>query len=200
MRIGRPAKTALLTAADAVAAPVCFYLALAHAQATLVPQVPAVPSALVAAVLTVAGLALTILGARLLVGGAVELALSFGLSETLIGLTIVAVGTSLPELVTSVAAVRRGALTLAVGGIIGGNAYDTLFSAAADIAYREGSIYHAMPRSVSFWAALSLLMAAVLSMGLIRRETQGPGGVGMESVGILVLYAAGVTILLVMGQ
>ncbi|MGK7296311.1 MAG: sodium:calcium antiporter [Candidatus Wenzhouxiangella sp. M2_3B_020] len=118
------------------------------------------------------------------------------LSATAVGVLFTAVSTSLPELVTSVAAVRRGALTLAVGGIIGGNAYDTLFSAAADVAYREGSIYHAMPDSVSFWAALSLLMAAVLTMGLIRRELQGPGGVGKESMAILLLYAAGVAILL----
>ena len=66
-----------------------------------------------------------------------------GLSQTAVGAYLMAIATSLPELVTAVAAVRRGALTLAVGNILGGNAFDTLFLAVADVAYREGSIYHA---------------------------------------------------------
>ena len=121
------------------------------------------------------------------------------LSATAIGVLFTATATSLPELVTSIAAVRRGALTLAVGGIIGGNAYDTLFAVGSDVAYRDGSIFHAMPQSVTFWTALSLLMAAVLLMGLIRRETQGPAGIGVESVALLVLYAAGVAMVLSLG-
>lgn len=66
------------------------------------------------------------------------------LTDAVVGAFLTAVVTSLPELVTSVAAVRRGALTLAVGGIIGGNAFDTIFLAFSDIAYREGSTYHAI--------------------------------------------------------
>lgn len=128
-----------------------------------------------------------------------NIARSTWFSFTAVGVLFTATATSLPELVTSVAAVRRGALTLAVGGIIGGNAFDTLFTAASDIAYREGSIYHAMPQSVVFWAALTLLMAAVLLLGLIRREEEGPAGVGVESVVLLALYAGGVALLLGMG-
>jgi len=67
-----------------------------------------------------------------------------GLTVTLVGGVFTAVVTSLPELVTSVAAMRRGALSLAVGGIIGDNAFDTIFVAFSDVAYREGSIYHAI--------------------------------------------------------
>lgn len=119
-----------------------------------------------------------------------------GLTQTIVGVMLTAVGTSIPELVTSVAAVRRGALTLAVGGIIGGNAFDTLFMAASDIAYREGSIYHAMPPATEFWVPLTLLMSAFLIMGLIRRERQGPGGIGVESMAILILYLLGVAVLL----
>jgi cation:H+ antiporter len=65
-----------------------------------------------------------------------------GISETAVGALFTAIATSLPELITSIAAVRRGALTLAVGGIIGGNSFDTLFLAFSDIAYRDGSQYH----------------------------------------------------------
>lgn len=119
-----------------------------------------------------------------------------GLTQTIVGVMLTAVSTSIPELVTSVAAVRRGALTLAVGGIIGGNAFDTLFMAGSDLAYRDGSIYHAMSEDTVFWVALTLLMSAFLIMGLIRREQQGPGGIGAESLAILLLYPTGVAMLL----
>lgn len=115
-----------------------------------------------------------------------------GLGQVAIGVLLTSVTTSLPELVTSVTAVRRGALTLAVGGIIGGNAYDTLFTAMSDIAYREGSIYHAISNQTLLWVALSMLMTGVLIMGLVRREKHGPGRIGFESVTIIGLYLAGV--------
>lgn len=118
------------------------------------------------------------------------------LGAAAVGVLFTAVSTSLPELVTSIAAVRRGALTLAVSGIIGGNAFDTLFTAASDIAYRNGSVYHAITDSVVFWISLTVVMAGVLMMGLIRRETWGPGRIGVESLVLLVLYGLGVALLL----
>ncbi|KPV40514.1 cation transporter [Thiohalorhabdus denitrificans] len=118
-----------------------------------------------------------------------------GISQSVVGALMVAVATSLPELVTSVAAVRRGALTLAVGGVLGGNAFDTLFAAVADMAYREGSIYHAMGPREPALAALTVLMAGVLVLGLLRRERQGPGRIGFESVVVLSLYLLGALIL-----
>lgn len=74
-----------------------------------------------------AGLGLTVLGARWLVTGAIDIASSLGVSETVIGLTIVAVGTSLPELVTSFAAARRGQSDIAFGNIIGSNIFNVFF-------------------------------------------------------------------------
>lgn len=117
------------------------------------------------------------------------------LNAALVGVLFTAVSTSLPELVTSIAAVRRGALTLAVSGIIGGNAFDTLFTAASDIAYRDGSIYHVMTGSVLFWTTLTVVMTAVLMMGLIRRERRGPGVIGVESLVLLILYGVGIGLL-----
>jgi cation:H+ antiporter len=72
------------------------------------------------------GIAITIFAARLLVTGAVELARAFEVSEALIGLTIVAVGTSLPELVTSAIAARKGESDVALGNIIGSNIFNIL--------------------------------------------------------------------------
>ena len=75
----------------------------------------------------VLGLALTVIGARWLVSSAVDLARIFDVSEAVIGLTIVAVGTSLPELVTTIAAARRGQADLALGNVIGSNIFNILF-------------------------------------------------------------------------
>ena len=77
-------------------------------------------------VLTLAGLALLIAGGRFLVSGAIDLARLAGLSETVIGLTVVALGTSLPELVTSLVAARKGEAEVAFGSIVGSNIYNIL--------------------------------------------------------------------------
>lgn len=75
----------------------------------------------------VGGLALIILGSNVTVGAATEIAKYAGLSERFIGLTIVALGTSLPELFTSVAAARRGNADIAIGNIVGSNIFNILF-------------------------------------------------------------------------
>lgn len=72
------------------------------------------------------GLVLLIVSSRLLVWGAVEIASALGVSDLLIGLTIVAIGTSLPELASSIAATRKGQNDLALGNIIGSNLFNTL--------------------------------------------------------------------------
>ena len=76
--------------------------------------------------LVVAGLGMLVLGARWLVDGAVALARSFGVSELVIGLTIVAAGTSLPEVATSVLAAWRGQREIAVGNVVGSNIFNVL--------------------------------------------------------------------------
>jgi len=74
----------------------------------------------------VAGLILLIISSRILVWGAVDLATAFGVSDLIIGLTIVAIGTSLPELASSVIAARKGEHDLALGNILGSNLFNTL--------------------------------------------------------------------------
>ena len=126
---------------------------------------------------------------------AVPLSEQVGLSHGIVGGVFTAVATSIPELVVAVAAVRMGALNLAVGDIIGGNAFDTLFVSASDVAYTSGSIYSAVSREETFWLANSLVMTGVLLMGLIYRERRGPGNIGVESVSLLVLYLGGLALL-----
>ena len=127
-----------------------------------------------------------------LVGEAgIELSRRFGISQGVVGALGTAIVTSLPELVTTIAAVRRGALQLAIGGIIGGNMFDALFIASSDIAYRDGSIYNAISERTVFWMALVVVMTAVLLTGLLQRERRGPGGIGWESVLLLGLWTGG---------
>jgi len=76
--------------------------------------------------LTLAGLAMLIVGARALVSGAVEIARDLGVSEAFIGLTVVAVGTSLPELATSLVAALRRQSAIALGNVVGSNLFNVL--------------------------------------------------------------------------
>ncbi len=75
------------------------------------------------------GLVCIVLGSDFVVDGATEIAKVIGISERIIGLTIVAFGTSLPELVTSIAAARRGNADIAIGNIVGSNVFNILFVA-----------------------------------------------------------------------
>lgn len=75
----------------------------------------------------IVGMGLIIFGSDVTVDAATELAKIFGMSERFIGLTIVALGTSLPELVTSVVAARRGKADIAIGNIVGSNIFNILF-------------------------------------------------------------------------
>lgn len=84
-------------------------------------------SVLVLILYTVAGMVLIILGSDFAVDSATKLAKTFGVSERIIGLTIVAFGTSLPELVTSVTAARKGNADIAIGNIVGSNIFNILF-------------------------------------------------------------------------
>ncbi len=126
---------------------------------------------------------------------AVPLGQETGLSHGVVGGVFTAVSTSIPELVVAITAVRMGALNLAVGDIIGGNAFDTLFVAASDVAFRSGSIYAAVSLAERFWLANALVMTGVLLLGLIHRERHGPANIGMESVILLVLYLGGIAVL-----
>lgn len=103
----------------------------------------------------VTGLLLLIASSRALVWGAVEIARSFGVSDLLIGLTIVAVGTSLPELASSVVAARKNEHDIALGNIIGSNLFNTLA-----VVGMAGSI---SPMAVGF----EVLHRDVLVMGVL---------------------------------
>lgn len=108
----------------------------------------------------VLGLTLLVASSRALVWGAVEIARALGVSDLLIGLTIVAVGTSLPELASSIAAARKGENDLAIGNIIGSNLFNTLMvvgiaSAIAPMHSFEPSVFN---RDMPVMAVLTVLL------------------------------------------
>ncbi len=84
-----------------------------------------------AIMLFLGGLGLLVVGGSMLVSGAIDLARIFEVSETAIGLTVVAIGTSLPELAASVAAALRGKPGLAIGNVVGSNIYNILLIGGA---------------------------------------------------------------------
>ncbi len=118
----------------------------------------------------------------------------YELSSSLVGALLTAVVTSLPEFVTTLVAVRRGALQLAVGGIIGGNTFDTLFLVASDVAYRDGSIYQAISLHDLYWLGTGLIMTGVLLAGLIVRQMSGPARIGVESVLMMAIYGTALVV------
>lgn len=125
----------------------------------------------------------------LLMSSAETLVEKTALSQTLVGTLLTAVFTSLPELVTTLAAIRYGALTLAVGNILGTNCFNVMVIAAADVTYRSGSIYHAVTGQQLVWAVIAILLTGILLLGLLRRERYGIARMGFESFLVLVIYA-----------
>ena len=135
--------------------------------------------------------AVVVLAGYVVAQAGLSLVADTGLSGTVVGTFATSIATSLPELVTSIAAVRAGALTLAVGGIVGGNAFDLLFIAAADVAYRPGSVYSALTEADVFVIGWAMVLAGILATGLVRRQRSG---IGFEGVGVLGGYVAGLLV------
>ncbi len=115
------------------------------------------------------GVILLYIGARLTVDNAVVLATEFGLSEKIIGLTVIAIGTSLPELITSIIAIRKGHADIGVGNIIGSNIYNILMimgvGAALGGVMVGADVY--VDYAIMIIFSLSLLIA--LKTGIIGR-------------------------------
>jgi len=135
----------------------------------------------------IAGLALLIISSRMIVRGAVEIAGFFGVSDMVIGLTIVAAGTSLPELASAIAAVRSGEHNIALGNVIGSNLFNTL--AVVGIA---GAIHpmQAEPKTVS--RDMVLMGALTVLLMLMGYGFRGrPGRISRFEGAVLILIYAG---------
>ena len=103
------------------------------------------------------GLAGIILGGDLVVDSASAIAIALGMSETLVGLTIVAIGTSLPELVTSLTALKKGENQLVIGNVIGSNIFNILFVLGASSAISAIPLDSSLLIDVVFMLAITVL-------------------------------------------
>lgn len=124
-------------------------------------------------VMAIGGLALLVVGAKFLVTGSINIAANLGISDAIIGLTVVAVGTSLPELVTSIMAATRGRSALALGNVVGSNIYNLFGILGVTAAIHP---VKAPPEIVAFdnWvmlgATLMMLVFATTKSRLSRAE------------------------------
>lgn len=139
------------------------------------------------------GLVLLVASSRLLVWGAVDIAMALGVSDVIIGLTIVAVGTSLPELASSIAAVRKGEHDLALGNVIGSNLFNTLAVVGiAGVIHPMAVDPEVLSRDVVVMSVLTLSLF-VFGYGIRGRQ----GRINRLEGSLLVLAYAGYTTYLV---
>lgn len=138
---------------------------------------------LVCLVFIVGGVAAIVFGGDIVVDNAKEIALTFGMSDSLVGLTIVAMGTSLPELVTSIVAARKGSNDIAVGNVVGSNVFNILLVLGASAAIS--------PMTVLTTSAIDLGILAVVSiisyLMILRKKSIGRFE-GAVMVGMYVAY------------
>lgn len=130
----------------------------------------------------VGGLTAIVWGGDLVVDSASEIALNFGLSQTLVGLTVVALGTSLPELVTSVVASRKGENGLALGNVIGSNIFNIVMVLAMSAAVK--------PIAVNRFAVIDAACLVVFSLITLllcksRERLSRPEGLTMLSLSLI---------------
>ena len=133
--------------------------------------------------LTAAGIALTVSGARMLVTGAIDLAEGLGVPDTVIGLTVVAVGTSLPELVACVVAALRRHSDVALGNVIGSNIYNILGILGVTAMVSPIRV----PPEI---ARLDIWVMVAATAALIAFMRTGGGLQRLESAGLLIGYVA----------
>jgi cation:H+ antiporter len=128
--------------------------------------------------LIVGGLALLVLGARWLVGSAVAFAKALGVSDVIIGLTIVAAGTSLPEVATSVMAAIRGERDIAVGNVVGSNIFNILACLGlSGLAAADGLVVAPAVLNFDLWVMLAVAVACLPIFFTGREIARWEGGV-----------------------
>ncbi len=139
--------------------------------------------AICAAVIVVSGI--------FLIRASKEISLTSGLSASFMGAILVAIVTSLPELATSIGALRIGAYDMIVGNLLGSNMFNILTIFFADAAFRKGSIYASLGDGETdqiVVAICSVLLTVVAMVSLGARSRRRILGIGADSVALLVFY------------
>ncbi len=158
-------------------------------------EVVAGKALVIAFIKLVVGLTLLIVSSHFLVWGAVDLAKFIGVSDLVIGLTVVAAGTSLPELASAIASARRREHEFVLGNIVGSNLFNTLavVGLACVISPVESFSPYVLTRDLPLVAALS---ATILLFGVNWRRWRRPGVINRVEAGIWIAVFAGYTVLM----
>ena len=143
---------------------------------------------------SVAALVLLV-AAPFLAGSANEIAERTGISTTFIGTSLVGITTSLPELVTAIAAVRLGAFDLAVGNLFGSNAFNMAAFFFVDVAYRGGGLLSAVSSTHALTALWSIVMMNIGLMGIIYRAEKRFMLIEPDNLLMIVAYVLGLWLL-----
>ena len=138
---------------------------------------------MMAIVMVILGIVGIIMGGDLVVENASIIAANFGMSQTLIGLTIVAVGTSLPELVTSIVAARKGESDLALGNVIGSNVFNIVF-----ILGLSSIIYPMTVDVLAIYDTVVLLTISALALVFAKTNKRFSRSEGAVLLAIYVIY------------
>ncbi len=158
----------------------------ADPNATAAPAPPPALSAPRALATAIVGLLILLLGGNTFVRGAVGIALTLGLSERLVGLTIVAVGTSLPELVTSLIAARSGQSDIAIGNIVGSN----IFNVFLCLGIAAMTAPAAVPLDTLLLEIAALFLMTTVAIVYIRGERIITRLEGAAALGLYVIFTA----------
>ncbi|OQW32790.1 MAG: hypothetical protein A4E19_05375 [Nitrospira sp. SG-bin1] len=141
------------------------------------------------------GALVLLMAAPLLAWSAERIAEESGITATFIGTSLVAITTSLPELVVSISAVRLGAFDLAVGNLFGSNAFNMAAFFFADLAYREGGLLSAVSSTHALTALWSIIMMNIGLMGIIYRAERRFMFIEPDSLLMIVIYILGLWLL-----
>jgi cation:H+ antiporter len=136
------------------------------------------------------------IAAPLLVISAQAVSIEAGQSQTMVGTILVGLTTSFPEIAATIAAVRMGALDLAVGNIFGSSAFNMCILFAMDLAYGEGSVLGAASPTHVTTGLFAALVLALATMGILARAQSRVGVARIESVAIVFAYVTVVILLI----
>ncbi|MGL5150907.1 MAG: calcium/sodium antiporter [Clostridium sp.] len=147
-------------------------------------------------VMILVGAASIVIGGKVVVDSATNIALSIGMSEKLVGLTIVAVGTSLPELVTSVVAAKKGETEIAIGNVLGSNIFNILLILGASSAIMPITVAANLSIDVLFLIALSFIIGIMV---FINKKEEVKKLSRFEGIALVLMYCGYLAYIIIRG-
>ena len=167
-----------------------FYIVYSYKTEKEIPDEAEKPAPLIPSLVrTIIGILLTLVGAKLLVDNSVALARAWGISEMVIGLTVVAVGTSLPELATSIMSALKKQNDVAFGNVIGSNIYNSLFILGVTTLFMPVQIPSGIGIDLGIMTAVTALMIGIAFA--FKKYTRATGALFLILYALYIAYLGG---------